>query len=670
MKSLLSKAGYILDNETNVWSRSHYDGIAYSDGDEVEQRIGQVIDTAVDLSVLSSELRSHCTDWPSKYHLSGVRANILRPFECNLQGDILEIGAGCGAITRYLGECGAEVLALEGSPRRAAIARSRTRHMPNVTVITDKFDQFQIDQQFDVITLIGVLEYANLFGTDDASTLTMLERVRSLLKPNGQLIIAIENQLGLKYFAGAPEDHIGQPMYGIEGRYQSDQPQTFGHKFLVDMIRQAGFAGSQFLTPFPDYKLPVCVITEEGLNNPEFDAAELACQSITKDAQLPLNTLFSLERTLPVIFLNGLAVDLANSFLIVASNHAGNNFKSGVLAYYFSTDRKAAYCKETVFVQPDENNILVKRRLLSAITDSESLMNASLLFRQPQDLVYTSGQTLYREFIGIVTRPGWRIEEILAYFSKYREIILAMVDSEDHLCSAQLQDLVLPGDYLDAIPANVILTNNGKAIYIDREWCAIQGVTFDYLLFRAITSLMGGISAFAEPHDPALAIRENFLMAVMRGMGFLPTEEDFSRYLQMESELGVFSSGVENRIFSTWLPNAILPGCGNSSSIKALEIKLERTEIAKLVAEEFAFDRLTEIHRLQVQLVATETAKTYAETLAIDRLGELQQLQLQLKQTVSQLEKTSNQLNSIYASIGYKLLKLLKLAPDRRDPNV
>ncbi|HQV89713.1 MAG TPA: class I SAM-dependent methyltransferase, partial [Nitrosomonas sp.] len=214
MKSLLSEAGYILDSETNVWSRSNYDGIAYSDGDEVEQRIAQVVDTATDLSVLSSELRSHCTDWPTKYHLSGVRANILRPFECSLQGDILEIGAGCGAITRYLGECGAEVLALEGSPRRAAIARSRTRHMSNVTVTADKFDQFQIDQQFDVITLIGVLEYANLFGADDASALTMLERVRSLLKPNGQLIIAIENQLGLKYFAGAPEDHIGQPMYG------------------------------------------------------------------------------------------------------------------------------------------------------------------------------------------------------------------------------------------------------------------------------------------------------------------------------------------------------------------------------------------------------------------------------------------------------------------------
>ena len=38
----------------------------------------------------------------------------------------------------------------------------------------------------------------------------MLQRVRSLLKPEGKLIVAIENQLGLKYFAGAPEDHLGQ----------------------------------------------------------------------------------------------------------------------------------------------------------------------------------------------------------------------------------------------------------------------------------------------------------------------------------------------------------------------------------------------------------------------------------------------------------------------------
>jgi len=105
MNSFLIKTGYILDVVTGIWSRQDYTGIAYSDGDEVEQRIASIINEASDLGVLSSELRQHCTDWPSLYHLSGTRANILRPFENDLHGDILEIGAGCGAITRYLGEC-------------------------------------------------------------------------------------------------------------------------------------------------------------------------------------------------------------------------------------------------------------------------------------------------------------------------------------------------------------------------------------------------------------------------------------------------------------------------------------------------------------------------------------------------------------------------------------
>ncbi|WP_122560309.1 class I SAM-dependent methyltransferase, partial [Pseudomonas viridiflava] len=100
-------------------------------------------------------LPQYCTDRPKLYHLTSSRGNIFRPFEHLLKGkSVLEIGAGCGAISRYLGEAGAEVLALEGSPRRAAIAASRTRDLDNVTVLSERFDDFKVDQQFDVITLI------------------------------------------------------------------------------------------------------------------------------------------------------------------------------------------------------------------------------------------------------------------------------------------------------------------------------------------------------------------------------------------------------------------------------------------------------------------------------------------------------------------------------------
>ena len=36
---------------------------------------------------------------------------------------------------------------------------------------------------------------------------TFLKEMGGYLKPEGKLLIAIENRLGLKYFAGAPEDH-------------------------------------------------------------------------------------------------------------------------------------------------------------------------------------------------------------------------------------------------------------------------------------------------------------------------------------------------------------------------------------------------------------------------------------------------------------------------------
>ena len=149
---------------TGVWSQTEFQSIDYSDGEEVEQRLQDIIDTAPDISSLSLALRQHCTDWPTTYHLSGLRANILRPFEITEEHDVLEIGAGCGALSRYLGECGASVLALEGSLRRARIARSRTRDLDNVTVVAEKLSAFEVPQQFDLVTLIGVLEYAGLDG--------------------------------------------------------------------------------------------------------------------------------------------------------------------------------------------------------------------------------------------------------------------------------------------------------------------------------------------------------------------------------------------------------------------------------------------------------------------------------------------------------------------------
>ena len=71
------------------------------------------------------------------------------------------------------------------------------------------------DKKFDYITLIGVLEYQDSYTETPNPYRDFLINIKRLLKPDGKLLIAIENQYGLKYWCGTPEDHVGIPFESI-----------------------------------------------------------------------------------------------------------------------------------------------------------------------------------------------------------------------------------------------------------------------------------------------------------------------------------------------------------------------------------------------------------------------------------------------------------------------
>lgn len=555
MKKYLLDAGYILDEKSNVWMKPGYGGIAYSDGDEVEQRIAGIVKEADDISVLSVELRQHCTDWASLYHLTSTRANILRPFESSLRGEILEIGAGCGAITRYLGECGANVVALEGSPRRAAIARSRTRDLPNVTLVSDKFDQFQTSLRFDVITLIGVFEYANLFTDSADPALTMLRRVRSLLKPHGKLVIAIENQLGLKYFAGAPEDHLGQPMYGIEGRYRKDQPQTYGRAVLSRMLGEAGFAASDFLAPFPDYKLPVSILTEEGGARGDFDAAALAWQSVRRDPQLPANLGFSLELAWPAIFDNQLSLDLANSFLIVASPEHQDLQDRDVLAYHYSTERAPEFCKETVFkLDRETGRIVVEYKRVGDAGRNEGNRSPIINFVCPKSDVYRPGHPLTYGFVQLVARDGWSIDDVKKYLEKYLGILAELAREQGVSIDLESPYSLLPGNFFDVVANNLILHKDNRVSLIDKEWELTSSIELGHLVFRMLLQLIGSVGHFGSTPVEGMT-RGQFVSLVLESLQLSLLPADYDRYLNIEEQITERVTGRSAKEAVRWWPD-------------------------------------------------------------------------------------------------------------------
>lgn len=620
MKHLLEQAGYEYTPETGVWTHPGFAGIAYSDGDEVEQRLARLIAQATDLQVLSDELKQHITDWPSLYHLSSSRANILRPFEKRLAGvDVLEIGAGCGAITRYLGESGARVLALEGSARRAAIARSRTRDLPQVEVLAERFDQFSSDAQFDVITLIGVLEYANQFVPGPAPALTMLQRARALLKPGGLLLVAIENQLGLKYWAGAPEDHLGVPMYGIEGRYRADQPQTHGRAQLAQLLAAAGFARSDFLSPVPDYKLPVSVLTPSGMACAEFDASALAAQSARRDPQLPASPSFALELAWPAVMQNGLGADLANSFLIAATDSDVAVLDATVLAYHYSTERMRDFCKQTVFRRAPDGAVRVHCHLLAPA--STAVPGQLLTLQLMPETAYIKGQTLATELVAVVVQDGWSIDAVGAFLKRHLEIIgpLAMGGRPFPVpTSAHAQ---LPGICFDLVPQNIIHDPQGHYHAIDLEWTLRQGMPVGWLLFRTLLLLVQSVTRFGAPGSAFVTTRRGFFLAALRSAGFNVNAQVLESFALMEATAQAEATGQPVASRTNWWADSPLPmqvrGVGITHEVRELEVQVQSA------------NALIEAYQNQQQqsdaLLATLQAKVaeqHAQFVQLEQLGQ------------------------------------------------
>lgn len=618
MKTLLSKLGYSLNVTTQVWSRADYEGIAYNDGDEIENNLATVIAQAQDISVLSTELRQHCLDWPSTYHLSAQRSNLLRPFQSMLaDADVLEIGSGCGAITRYLGECGANVLALEGTSRRAAMTRARTRDLDNVTVVSEQFDQFKCEQKFDVITLIGVLEYAKVFMPGICPVQAMLQRVKAMLKPQGQLIIAIENQLGLKYFSGAPEDHIGQPMYGLEGHYRANQPTTYGRQILVNHLQQAGFADSQFFAPLPDYKLPSSIISERGFSCNEFDAGTLAALSVRHDPQLPPYLAFSPELVWPSLAENKIALDLANSFLIVAQMTAEKLSAADILAYHYATQRASVFCKETLFVQNDLGAVEVKYNSLVSKADAKSVLDGAHHHLESA-APYIFGKPLSFEFIKIITKDGWFLDEVAAFFKRYLSIVSSLIARNKPVMPLNSIDSLLPAESIDLLPQNIMLDRNGIAHAIDYEWIWMNEISTGYLIFRSLLGLTSMVSRFGRPANSFANTWMGFFLAVYKALGFEVNEEHLLNYLVIENS---FQSKVYQYPF-----NLI-------SKLSELNIPICTANLHKLA----------EAHTINIEHLKSELNTVESELNTVK--SELNTVESELSATTSKLNEQSHILN-------------------------
>jgi SAM-dependent methyltransferase len=506
--------------------------VDYSDG--AEDRLLEILDRAGDLGSLSDELAAAIDDWPTRYHLARERSNLLRPLAIDHRHRVLEIGAGGGAISRHLGETGARVVALEGSLTRARVAAARCRDLDNVEVVCGALESFEDGDGFDLVCIIGVLEYAG------AGAAAFLRSAAAHLRPTGTLVLAIENQIGLKYLIGYDEDHLGRPWVGLEGYVDADGVRTYSRRRLKKQLDDTGLAVQRWFYPFPDYKMASVIVSQSAYD--ERDAANFIDQVVRDPVgagESPPMLLCDDRRVHRVMLEAGLGPDVANSFLVLASAEPGDHPGDPdphTIAWFYGGQRRRCWIRHQVV-----ETIAGGRRIRSHGPGDLSTPRGEAWLRQDprNDQEFIIGATIRDQATAACRkRDAEALGQVLGLWRQTVDDARSEAVPGDGGNPFLLEDTreVLPPDYLDLVLSNFIVSDDGVD-FIDREWIADPAVDADLVSVRGLWLLAqdlvrgGGI----HPWDPGLTVDE--LTIELGRLADLPAAEVLDHLHAAEAEL-------------------------------------------------------------------------------------------------------------------------------------
>ncbi len=468
------------------------DDVLYTDGSvesEIYSRVCQKDET-----VFSDN------DWTVFYHFSPLRQNILNWYPFVKESNLLEIGAGCGALTGMFTERVDSVTACELTLRRASIIYERYKEKDNLEIIVGNFLKIPFDKKFDYIVINGVLEYSKMIMETDSEQAfkLFLEYAKKLLAPKGKILLAIENRLGLKYLSGAPEDHTGGYFDGVDGYSKGEKVRTFSKDELINLCNSADIRINKWFYPFPDYKFATEIFTDTSVN-------KIYPSSQDMPYDLPRADLFDQKQLYHTLMKNEAADVFSNSFLVeLCSDDIASDTDIGYVK--ISNNRNKEFC---IFTAIDSNcTCAVKKHLyeegkshIKKMLHTESfhplLKAVSCNWSNDcLEIPFVSGITMRQHLEELAESK--KTDEILRFLELLRDGFYQnppekTVPSKEFVeifgeadCGQKLH--WVSGVDIDLIAENIFLTEE-KWTYIDNEWVFDFEIPAEYVLWRTLSQL-------------------------------------------------------------------------------------------------------------------------------------------------------------------------------------
>jgi SAM-dependent methyltransferase len=218
--------------------------------------------------------------------LNPQRASWAPMLGLNERSTVLDIGSGYGAITHSISWFAGEVYSVEAVAERIDFTRERLRQeqIQNVMLLQASATALPLaENSFDLVVVNGVLEWVGEWDlTVDARTVQVnfLRKICTLLKPDGLLLVGIENRFGRGSFLGETDHsgirytslvprpvatfmlrHSSQPHYRTQLNAQREyRTYTYSERGYRKLLAESGFPEMSSYWAEPGYNQPYWLV--------------------------------------------------------------------------------------------------------------------------------------------------------------------------------------------------------------------------------------------------------------------------------------------------------------------------------------------------------------------------------------------------------------------------
>ena len=439
-----------------------------------------------------------------------IQKGLLRWYDFKPDSKVLYIGDAEEPVAEWLADIGQEVTCVTLSD---VLMREWTESHQN---------------KFDYLISIADIEKKE-------EPVRVLAVWKGLLKADGNILLGVNNRLGLRYFCGDRDCYTGRNMDGIEDyrrayakREDIFQGRMYDCHTLKKMLLEAGICSFQFYSVLSDLKNPALIFAEDYL--PKEDLAN----RVFPTYNCPETVFLDEEPLYNQMIDNGMFHQTANAYVIEC---AMNGTLSDISQVTASLERE----KGNAFLTIIRRSGIVEKRAIY----QEGIPRLAALIEHAQDLKAHGLQVVDAWLTDGVYRMPYMDAEVGQVYLKRllfsdKEAFLKEMDHFRDLVmrssEAETEDrgdgkgVILRKAYLDLVPLNSFYMN-GEFVFYDQEFCEAH-YPANVLLLRMVSSLYAGNSLL----EKILPKRELF-----ERYGLTAYEE---HWWELE---GTFLQGVWNR---------------------------------------------------------------------------------------------------------------------------